>query len=164
MGLFEEFEAYNKLAKFCQDCNDFRSFNCRSLLYKKINLDYSAASDQPWLYFNCKDNEKYSFKIHDLQLKEDSTYWHLAAQRKKKAVFNGFISHFYDLGIGTLRGYISPKDEMSYNQRLGVYVRAGKVIGTRTEKEIYESMHSLTSIVVGLIKCEKRLEKAAKRR
>jgi len=120
---------------------DYRDFNKESIFCKNILLEYKAVSEQPWVYFNCLDNELYSFRIHDLQLgnreaNEESIFWHLTAQNNEKITFKGFVNKLYSKGIGSLRGYLNT--EICYC-RTGIVVKSNKIVKVRTHKQLSEN-------------------------
>lgn len=126
MGLFEMYEELEGKNKLVQGVLDIFDFDHKGILSKKISLDYKLISNQPHVFFKCKDNYKLSFSLHDLQMKEDSVYWHMAAQEKKKAKFEGFKGYF----DGRLRGYMGTED-----QRLGICFRKGQIYKLRTNAQ-----------------------------
>ncbi|MAH03496.1 hypothetical protein CMI39_01775 [Candidatus Pacearchaeota archaeon] len=132
MGVFEEYEAENRRHNMCKVIHDFFIFDYRGLFSKDISLNYEATSEQPLIFFNCLDKDKFSFKVHDLQLKEDAIFWHGVAQRDKKIKFKGFINSLYDIGFGGLRGNLNVEKDY---QELGIYVRKGEVYQLQTKEQ-----------------------------
>ena len=96
---------------------------------KKISLNYDVVSEQPWLYFNCIDKNKYSFKIHELEMKNEGLLWHIAAQEKEKFNFNGHII------FGKLKGYLLTPDK---NYKIGIWAKNGRIEKLTSQKEIEE--------------------------
>lgn len=119
--------------------NDIQDFNHKGLLASVLNIEYELTSKQPHLIFQTPENEKLNFRLHDLQLGEDATYWHLAAQRNKKAQFKGFINKLYPK-IGTQRGIITIPDD---NQRFGICLQNHHPYKIKTNDQLTENQSYL---------------------
>lgn len=116
----------NNLIKLLQH---YSLFEGGGLFSKKISLSYKAISKQPWLNFNCLEKDKYSFKIHELEMGDEAMLWHVAAQQNKKVSFQGFLT------FGNLRGYLTIPRE---NYKIGVLVNSGRIEKLVNQKEIEE--------------------------
>jgi|TARA_Y100000310_G_scaffold244826_1_gene249724 hypothetical protein len=155
MGLHEKYKAEIRLRSLLQAFYDMRTFDLEGVFSNKISLNYKATSEQPWIFFDCIDNDMFSFKAHDLHLREDSLSWHLAAQRNKKIKFEGFVNKLYHLDIGSLRG-----DMTMYGgfRDLGVLIKKGKVINLRRKEEIEDNYGIIFSSLIGYIEYKRSLE------
>lgn len=112
-------------------------FENKDLFSRRICLNYKAISEQPWLYFNCLEEDKHSFKIHNLEMNE-SMLWHLAAQKDEKVEFEGFLT------LGSLRGYLAVPEE---NYKIGVVVRSGRIEKLINQKELEETKNAFVSLI-----------------
>ena len=100
---------------------------------KKISLNYKAISKQPWLNFNCLEKDKYSFRIHELEMGDEAMLWHVAAQQNKKVNFQGFLT------FGNLRGYLTIPRE---NYKIGVLVNSGRIEKLVNQKEFDDLLNT----------------------
>jgi hypothetical protein len=117
------------------------NFEFRGLLTKRVGLDYSVIHQQPWALFDCTNDKKYSFRIHELQFgleegNKEAAYW-LTAQ--KKARLEGHAGLFYPR-FGLLRGYLSVPEDC---HKIGVQVKSGSVAMLRTQKQLNEDIFAL---------------------
>lgn len=63
------------------------------LFSRRIGFPLKLESQQPWLYFQgIIRGGEYTFRLHDLQLREDAGAWHFAAQMNSEATFRGYQS------------------------------------------------------------------------
>ncbi len=119
---------------------DFRAFEQPGILSKKVTLNYRGESRQPWLDMICLEDEKYSFKAHELELgPKEAVYWNLAAQHGKEIVFEGYKDMFYSSGLGKLRGYLSLKDGYP---KTGLWIKKGRVRRVRPKEEMNRGLPS----------------------
>jgi len=132
-------------------------FYHKGLFSKKVSLNYEAVSNQPWVGFNCKENNKYSFRIHDLEIGEkELIYWHGSAQKNKEIKFNGFENIFSYFGDAKLRGILSiPED----NQRLGIYMEKGRINKLKTQEQLYGDETNALVMFFSLIENHDKKEK-----
>lgn len=72
---------------------------------KAINLDYKVNYFDENLFFKCKSDDKYSFKIDILDLEEDSFYWQLMGIMGNNVKLIGRKNPFYPY-FGILNGII----------------------------------------------------------
>ncbi len=136
------------LDELAEPIRDFITFDKKGILSKRASLKYQVKSLQPWLHFDCVDNNKLLFKAHDLQLRGEGPTLHLAAQRGKNFVFEGFVNIGYSFGFGIIRGYLKiPEDYY----RLGIVIKKERVVQIRTEKELFESSIKLTAPIMCII-------------
>jgi hypothetical protein len=98
---------------------DYVTYRRKGLLSKKIPGGYSIVNDGNQLYFNCPD-DRFSFKIHHLELGDDATFWQ-GAVHKNRAQFTGFVSR---LDSRNLRGVL---EAPSKNKSLGLAIQSGRV-------------------------------------
>ncbi len=61
MGVLEEYENMNRIQNLLKNFYNSLMFNYKGLFSKEISLNYKADSDQPEIYFNCLDKDKFSF-------------------------------------------------------------------------------------------------------
>lgn len=78
--------------------------------------------------------------------------WHAIAQREEPVTFNGFINRFYDYGIGTLRGFVTRKED---SLRLGVIVKKQRIENILTPNDILGMAVPIISYLESLEKSQK---------
>ena len=112
-------------------------------------MDYSLEAETNFVSFVCADDEIYSFKTHHLHLDSDFIYWSGAAQRNKKAGFEGFISYFYNLGVGSLRGKIVQEED---SMQLGIIMDPGKQVRVFPRDKLFHAPASFFALTLGYLK------------
>jgi len=141
--------------KWFSDFADYYSMMHKGIFAKKILLNYELKSKQPFLYADCLDDENYSFNIHDLEMGNETMYWHFAAQKCAKANFEGFANIFYP-HIGSFRGFLKMEEG---SQRLGLVVDSNQRIKKILTDEVLCEMDldMLIGIFASKIKLNEKL-------
>ena len=129
----------NSLIKPLKSLRYHGLFENKDIFSRIIFLSYKAISEQPWLYFNCLEKDKYSFKIHDLEMENESMLWHLAAQKDEKVEFEGFLT------LGSLRGYLTVPEE---NYKIGVVVKSGRIRKLIGKEELEKTDRPSLSLIL----------------
>jgi len=114
-------------------------FEVKDIFSREIFLNYKAISEQPWLYFNCLEKDKHSFKIHDLEMENESMLWHLAAQKDEKVEFEGFLT------LGSLRGYLTVPEK---DYKIGVVVESGRIRKLVSQKELEKTKNPFLPLIL----------------
>ena len=119
-------------AKLIQRVNRIES---KGLLDKRLSLDYKPIMHKPSIFFRCLENNSYSFRIHKDGFRdyEESQFWQGIAKREELVFFNGAANRFYEVGFGSLKGYLSTIKE---NRKLALYLREGVIKDLLTERNL----------------------------
>ena len=67
----------------------------------------------------------------------------------KKAGFEGFISYFYNLGVGSLRGKIVQEED---SMQLGIIMDPGKQVRVFPRDKLFHAPASLFALTLGYLK------------
>jgi len=119
------------IRSFMKPIDDYFDYGCRSLLSKKISLEYGVISEEDKIFFRKDgDHRKVSLILRDSMIDniEESDYWHSVAKQGKKAKFDGYYGvDFVGLvckphRVIFLKGYISVPED---NHKMGICIGAG---------------------------------------
>jgi len=129
---------------------EVQRLNKKGIFDKAVNLDYATSinqfvNDSGEMLFNCRSNDIFSFKLNlrDIDDRDGKEFWENIGENEKNVIFKGFANKFYNLGIGELKGYISPMEYTEDNKRLLVGVsnkKVTRVINFNKTKEIAYDM------------------------
>ena len=130
------------LSKFIKSYREWNKFHEGSIISKELNLPYVAVSSGNFVNFNCKKDDSYSFRIHELEFRDDKIYWMMHAQRDNELIFKGFANRLYDIRIGSLRGVLeSPKDY----RHLGLIIKDKRIEELKTHEEMQNILAPIDS-------------------
>jgi hypothetical protein len=118
---------------------DYLTFFHKGFISRKIPEEYSPVLDQPWINMNCSD-ERFSFKIHELDLGTYATYWQ-GAVHKKDVKFKGFYNLFKK---ENLRGVLSVTGK---SKGLGLIIRSGRIQEIKPVLNPLRNMEELVGIM-----------------
>ena len=154
MSIWEFIDAFSKMQQ------NWLDFEAPGIFSRKVNLEYKATSEQPWVLFDCLNNKKYSFVVHELQFgsregNREALYWHLTAP-KKKVELRGYVNYFYP-NRGSLRGYLSVPEDY---HRIGVQVCSGGILKLKSQEALYEDLLPISNMITSYILMKQKMESA----